>query len=247
MGGRIDIYIDLASLYSYIALVQLLKTQDLLKQHSVDVEVHPVLLGAINAATGNKPPWTLPAKAAYGTHDSRRSLSAVGLADVSPPGDLMEAAKTQLPLRALHFVRAGYPADAYLRTWRHLLHAFWTLHRPPNTPAALGQALADVPATFPGEGEKGEGEGKRLFDAADVDRIVRAAAEPEYKDILRRTTEEALKRGAFGAPWLWATNATGRSEPFFGSDRWHHVYEFLGLPYQDVALLPPGSEKGSKL
>lgn len=162
---------------------------------------------------------------------------------MSPPGDLMEAGKTQLPLRALHFVKARYPADTYLATWRHLLRAFWTLHEPPNTPAALAKALADVPATTPGGGE--EEEGKRLFTADDVDRIVRAAAEPAYKDALRRATEEAQQRGAFGAPWLWVTNAaTGRSEPFFGSDRWHHVYEFLGLPYQDVALLPPpGSEK----
>ncbi|KAI1768815.1 thioredoxin-like protein [Hypoxylon sp. FL1150] len=243
MGGRIDIYIDLASLYSYITIIQVLKTRDLLKQHSIEVEIHPVLLGAINAATGNKPPWTLPAKATYGAHDSRRSLSTAGLTNVSPPGDLFEAGKTQLPLRALHYVKAAYPVDVYLTTWRYLLHSFWTLHRPPNTPAVLERALSDIPVNFaPGSGD---GEGEKLFAAADVSEILRAAADPKYKDALRRTTEEALGRGAFGAPWLWATDrATGEGEPFFGSDRWHHVYEFFGLPHRDVELLAPGLEKG---
>ncbi|KAI1771387.1 thioredoxin-like protein [Hypoxylon cercidicola] len=240
MGGRIDIYIDLASLYSYIALVQLLKTQDLLRQHSVEVEIHPVLLGAINAASGNKPPWTLPAKASYGAHDSRRSLQAAGLARVSPPGDLFEAGKTQLPLRALHCIKTQYPFDTYAATWRHFFHCFWTRHEPPNTPAALRRALSDVPSSSSVGGE----EGRRLFSIADVERIVVAAAGPECKDALRRATEEALRRGAFGAPWLWVANDAREGEPFFGSDRWHHVYEFLGLPYRGVELLPPGSERG---
>ncbi|KAI0180005.1 thioredoxin-like protein [Hypoxylon sp. FL1284] len=230
MGGRIDVYIDVASLYSYIAFHQLLKNQDVLKQHGVEVEIHPILLGAMNGSTGNKPPWTLPAKAAYLKHDSRRSLAFAGLTGASAPGDLMVAGRTQLPMRALHHVKTRHPAAAYEAAWRRLLRAFWVLHRPPNTPEALAAALSSA-------GESGEAS---PFTADEVRDIVAAAASAECKDALRRTTDEALGRGAFGAPWLWVTNgATGRSEPFFGSDRWHHVYEFLGLPYQNVVLLPP--------
>ncbi|KAI2630696.1 thioredoxin-like protein [Hypoxylon sp. NC1633] len=255
MGGRIEIYLDIASLYSYIALIQVLNTRELLKQHSVEVELYPVLLGAINAASGNKPPWTLPAKRKYGGHDSRRSLSTVGLTQVSPPGDLMEAGRTQLALRALHHIKATYPEAAYLATWRHFLHAFWTLHVPPTNPSALRAALEGVPAPTPNPSSSPSSSSspdaasvpKPLFTTDDVDRIASAAEKPEYKDLLRRTTEEALSRGAFGAPWLWVTDAaTGRGEPFFGSDRWSHVYEFLGLPYRDVTLLPPGAEEGSR-
>ncbi|KAL7626855.1 hypothetical protein AAE478_003629 [Parahypoxylon ruwenzoriense] len=246
-----------ASLYSYIALIQVLKTQDLLKQHDVEIEIIPVLLGGINAGSGNKPPWTLPAKAAFATHDSRRSLRAASLdpAAVSPPGDLMEAGKTQLPLRALHYVRANYPPATYLATWQNFLHAFWTLHRPPNTADSLRAALAGVASPSPSSSLLSvttaaaayplaqQQQQQPLFTAAEVDRIVGAASSQELKDALRQTTDTALKHGAFGAPWMWVTNAsTGRSEPFFGSDRWSHVYEFLGLPYQDVALLPPRPE-----
>lgn len=244
MGGRIDLYIDLASLYSYIILAQVMKNQSLLKQHSVEIEIHPVLLGAINAGSGNQPPWVLPAKRAYGSHDARRSLRAAGLKNVSPPGDLMEAGKTQIPLRALHYVKRHYSLGIYLTTWHYLFHAFWTLHQPPITPAALRKALSDAPVDFSPEASA---EGKKLFTASEVEDILRAAASPEYKDVLRQTTETVLKLGAFGAPWLWVTNeATKQSEPFFGSDRWNHVYEFLGLPYQDVTLLPPKTEKGDR-
>ncbi|OTA94543.1 hypothetical protein M434DRAFT_394600 [Hypoxylon sp. CO27-5] len=244
MAGRIDLYIDLASLYSYIILAQVLKTQNLLKQHSVEIEIHPVLLGAINAGSGNQPPWVLPAKRAYGSHDARRSLRAAGLKNVSPPGDLMEAGKTQIPLRALHHVKRHYSLGTYLATWRYLFHAFWTLHEPPITPEALRKALSDVPVDFSPEEASGRGK-KKLFTTSEVDGILRAAASLEYKNVLRQTTQTALKRGAFGAPWLWVTNeGTKESEPFFGSDRWNHVYEFLGLPYQDVTLLPPKTEKG---
>ncbi|KAI1393742.1 thioredoxin-like protein [Hypoxylon trugodes] len=245
MGGRIDLYIDIASLYSYIVLIQVLKTQDLLKQHSVEVDIHPVLLGAINAGSGNKPPWTLKAKAQFGSFDSQRSLRAVGLSNVSPPGDLFEAGRTQLALRALHHVKQNFPTSTYLATWRAFLHAFWTLHRPPINPEALRAALEGaIPVdAYSADGTPETG-AKKLFSAAEVEQILKAASSNEYKDVLRASTDEALKRGAFGSPWLWVTNeATGKSEPFFGSDRWSHVYEFLGLPYQDVALLPPGAEK----
>ncbi|KAI1103799.1 thioredoxin-like protein [Jackrogersella minutella] len=237
MGGRIDLYIDIASLYSYIAFVQVVQNHDILKQHNVEVDIHPVLLGAINAGSGNQPPWVLPAKRAHSAHDSRRSLRAAGLHSVSPPGDLFLAGRTQVPLRALHHIKRHSARGVYVCAWRALFHAFWTAHRPPNDGEALAAALSA------GVGEDGDGS---LFAPEEVARIVQAAAEPAYKDALRDATQMALDRGAFGAPWLWVTDsATGKAEPFFGSDRWHHVYEFLGLPYQDVALLSPG-ERGPK-
>ncbi|KAI1466991.1 thioredoxin-like protein [Daldinia caldariorum] len=273
-------YISISSsLYSYIALIQVIKTRALLKQHSVDVDIHPILLGAVNAASGNKPPWTLPAKAAFGAHDARRSLRAVGLLPpsdaVSAPGDLMEAGKSQVALRALLCVKDRFPELAYLATWRALMRAFWTLHRPPITPAALREALERIPAAAAMEDgllggssssssggtssppKKGKGNGeeegeeeeegeRKLFSPAEVAEIEKAESSPEYKAKLRATTQEALERGAFGAPWMWVTHGTtGRGEPFFGSDRWSHVYAFLGLPYRDVELLPPGGARGS--
>ncbi|TEA15576.1 Glutathione S-transferase kappa 1 [Colletotrichum sidae] len=236
MGGKMDVYIDIASLYSYIAFYHLLNNRDLLAAHGVQVELHPVLLGAINAASGNKPPWSLPAKATYGTFDARRAAVRAGLPGIQTPPNFMDRSMTVLPLRALHFVKKHYPDAVYQTTWHWLLRSFW---EPPNhnvtRPDALVGILADAPRQYPPP----PGADDKLFAEADVRRIVEGAATQEIKDSVKKTTQEAIDRGAFGAPWIWAVNETGEGEPFFGSDRFHFVYEYLNVPYQDIAILPP--------
>ncbi|KAK7749314.1 hypothetical protein SLS62_008283 [Diatrype stigma] len=199
----------------------------------------------------NKPPWTLPAKAVYGDYDFERAKRAVGLPDVTVPGDLMVLGRTQVPLRALHAIKTRFPAETYLAAFHYLLYAFWVLHRDLTSAEGVGKALGEIPVGFAGKGE-GKGSQSRsrpLFTAEQVGEILRAVGSQPCKDALKRSTDEALQRGAFGCPWMWVTDREGKGEPFFGSDRWHYIYEFLGLPYQDVALLPsskPGEDK-SKL
>ncbi|KAK3904378.1 glutathione S-transferase kappa 1 [Staphylotrichum tortipilum] len=242
MGGKIDCYLDLASVYSYLTFLELQKNRDLLASHNVEIEFHPVLLGAINAGSGNKPPWTLPAKATYGTFDARRSIARHAPLEVAFPADLFQAGKTQVPLRVLHHLKTSHPT-AFLPTLHFFFHTFWS---PPNpdltTPAAVAAALASMPRNFTGAGT-GEG---RMFTDEQIKAIVEAAGGAEMKDVLKKVTGEALGRGAFGAPWLWVTNGEGQGEPFFGSDRFHFVWEHLGLPYNDVTLLPAGAVR-SKL
>ncbi|KAH8909636.1 thioredoxin-like protein [Coniochaeta sp. PMI_546] len=245
MGGKIEAYIDLASLYSYITFVILQDARDTLRLHSVEVEYHPVFLGAINNGSGNKPPWTLPAKAAYGwRYDGTRSLERVGLSHLQPPADMMAAGMTVLPMRALSFIKTRYSRETFETAFCYLFHCFWA---PPNLnlsdPANLTKALCDVRAGFQGIHNRGDSSAP-LFNLHEVDAIMQATQTKEMKDLLRTTTQQALDRGAFGAPWIWVTNSAGESEPFFGSDRFHFIYKFLGLPYRDVTLLPPSLDAG---
>ncbi|KAI9932251.1 hypothetical protein MW887_009762 [Aspergillus wentii] len=70
-----------------------------------------------------------------------------------------------------------------------------------------------------------------------VEEILTAAADPQIKGLLAATTERVIKeQGAFGCPWFWVDNGEGVKEPFFGSDRFHYMWEFLGLPYEDLRL-----------
>jgi glutathione S-transferase kappa 1 len=71
-----------------------------------------------------------------------------------------------------------------------------------------------------------------------------SATEKEWKDKLTTNTKLVLDLGAFGAPWMMVRNDEGKEEPFFGSDRFHFMWEFLGLPWQDVAVLPKGTKSG---
>lgn len=56
----------------------------------------------------------------------------------------------------------------------------------------------------------------------EVDAIMAAAGEQTWKDALTAKTQEALDRGAFGAPFFVVTSSTDegqKEEVFWGSDR----------------------------
>lgn len=77
----------------------------------------------------------------------------------------------------------------------------------------------------------------KAFSGTEVEEILAAAASPEIKHELTATTERVVKElGAFGCPWFWVTNGEGKSEPFFGSDHFHFMWDFLELPHEDLRL-----------
>ncbi|KAI2789139.1 hypothetical protein POX_e07167 [Penicillium oxalicum] len=71
----------------------------------------------------------------------------------------------------------------------------------------------------------------------EIQAILGAAKQPEYKDALASNTQKALDHGAFGAPWFWIRNKEGKEEPFFGSDRFAFMWQFLDIPFQDVTIV----------
>ncbi|KAI6783856.1 Dihydrofolate reductase-like protein [Emericellopsis cladophorae] len=230
MGGRIDAYVDVASFFSYVAFHELRQNLETLQSHGVTVEFHPVLIAAINNLSGNKPPWVVPAKGKYLAIDSRRAAERVGLTNLKTPEDFVKRALTVSTQRALHFVKQHYSHEILVATTATLMAKFWT---PPHVNLTIDENLAQVLREVTDGGEQGN----RVFTQDDVERIMKGRE--EMKERLKNTTQKAVELGAFGAPWLWVTNDSGKSQPFFGSDRFNHVYEFLGVPHQDVALLPP--------
>lgn len=80
-------------------------------------------------------------------------------------------------------------------------------------------------------------QGLGTFEAGQVDEILAKATEKEWKDRLLANTKDALEKGAFGAPWLWVRNGEGKEEPFFGSDRFHFIWRFLGVEFRDVEIV----------
>jgi 2-hydroxychromene-2-carboxylate isomerase len=170
---------------------------------------------------GNKPPWTLPAKAKYLTYDTRRAAARVNISNYQTPPDLFERAKTQSALRAMLFIKANYPREKFLSTLHFLLHKFWT---PPNADvvdeASLRALLAEATET-PGAGAK-------LFTEADVGRIMDGRAQMKKK--LADDTGKAVESGAFGCPWFLVTNSKGETQPVFGSDRYVCPTFYAGIP-----------------
>jgi glutathione S-transferase kappa 1 len=65
----------------------------------------------------------------------------------------------------------------------------------------------------------------------DVGYHISRAGSSEIKGMLKRRTQEAVDAGAFGAPSMLITNGEGKTEFFFGSDRFEHVALFLEVPW----------------
>ncbi|KAF2109282.1 glutathione S-transferase kappa 1 [Lophiotrema nucula] len=222
MSGKITCYLDCVSPYSYFALIYLERNREALRSHNVEIDIVPVFLGGINVGSGNKPPWTLPAKADYSKFDSARAKKYFAVQAVKTPSFF--PILSLLPQRSLIYVKATHP-DHFIATFRDYFLEMWENGIDLSKPELLAKVLS------------------KRFKEGEVRQVLEAANSPEWKQNLNANTEEALKRGAFGCPWYWVRNSKGEEEPFFGSDRFHYMWEYLGLPWRDIELAPAAKAK----
>lgn len=171
--------------------------------------------------SGNSPPWTLPARAKMGNFDSRRAQKyfkqPVKLPKFFPINSLLNQ-------RSLCYIREKYP-ERFEPTFGALYKAMWQAERAEDA-LNVGKA-EDLLKALVGSG---------LWSQKEAEEIIAAAQTAEVKAKLNENTNQAVKLGAYGAPWFWVTNVEGKSEPFFGSDRFHFMWSFLDLPHSDLKL-----------
>jgi len=136
MGGKIDCYIDCTSPYAFMAFKHLLVNRRVLESYNITVEFHPVFLGGINVGSGNKPPWSLPAKANYGKFDINRAKKYFQLPDIQTP-DFFPILSI-LPQRAMIYIKDHYSSDKFEAVFYSLFTALWI---PP-------QSDLSIPANF---------------------------------------------------------------------------------------------------
>lgn len=116
------------------------------------------------------------------------------------------------------YVRTAYP-DKYEDLWESLFHAMFMQHLDISEAENVRKAVRDV------------------FSEEDTEAIVKATGTKEVKQALNDMTKHVVEDlGAFGAPWFWVDNGNGKPEPFFGSDRFHFMWDFLDLPHTDLEL-----------
>jgi len=96
--AKIVFIYDIASPYSWIALITLLRYQE---PWNLDIELQPVLVGGLMRATGTKKPLVVPAKKQYLDRDLRRVAERWGVTINPPPDDPFDG--TTLP--AIRFLR----------------------------------------------------------------------------------------------------------------------------------------------
>jgi len=187
MAADIELFFDIGSSYSYLAATQV---EGLERRTGKTVRWRPFLLGGVFKATGNDMPARLPAKAKWMFADMTLWAREYGIAFRMPSRFPLMTLRTQRALAAAERTApAQLPAFALA-----LFHAYWVDDRDITKDDVIGDAARAA----------------GLDSAA----IVTAIDAPETKDLLRATTDEAVRRGAFGAPAFFVGDVL-----FWGNDR----------------------------
>jgi len=217
-GGNITCYIDCVSPYSYFAFHHLIKTRKALNQHNITVEILPFFLGGARDANGNPFVPMPPVKAAWGQNDMKRVSKILLGYELRYPEKF--PILSLFPIRVLTYIHRHHPSSTFESAFLALFKTMWEDSLDISSPPVVAKALSDL---FP-----------------DSDSLIKGALTPENKKAVIEYTKQAQDTGAFGGPWLVVdNNAKREKECFWGSDRWDHVYEFLGIPYQPMAILEP--------
>ena len=195
MSKTVDFYFDVGSPSSYLAWTQLPK---ICADAGAKLVYKPMLLGGVYQATGNASPATIPAKGRYTNMDYMRYAKRYGVPLVMNP---------HFPIITLHLMRV---ATGVLLKAPDRFQDFLAVTYKGLWVDALDLNQAELTSRMLADGG---------FPPAQVDAL---ANDPEVKAALRATTEEAVRRGVFGAPTTFVDD-----EMFFGQDRLDLIKEAL--------------------
>ena len=191
MNKQVEFFFDVGSPAAYLAYTQLPK---IAAGAGAAIVWRPMLLGGVFKATGNASPVLVPAKGKWIMGDLARWAGRHGVPLRMPD---------PFPINTLTLMRGA--VGMQLRQparFAAYLDAVYT--------AVFGQGLAmGDPAVVRGVLERAG------FDAAAFEALV---ADPEVKQALIANTDEAVARGAFGAPTMFVGD-----EMHFGQDRLEFV------------------------
>ncbi|RZL93917.1 MAG: 2-hydroxychromene-2-carboxylate isomerase [Variovorax sp.] len=191
----VDFYFDFGSPASYLAATQL---PQLCADAGAALVWKPMLLGGVFQATGNRSPATIAAKGSYVFEDLARFARRYGVPMRHNP---------YFPVNTLLLMRGAigmqmHQPERFAAYVHAVYHAMWVeprnLNDVPTVAAALEEAGFDPAATL------------ALANAQEV------------KDRLKSETEEAVRRGVFGAPTMFVGD-----QMFWGQDRLDFVREAL--------------------
>jgi 2-hydroxychromene-2-carboxylate isomerase len=197
---RFEFFFDYGSPYSYLADSRL---PALAERTGAELTYRPMLLGGVFKATGNQSPAFQPceAKRAYGFLELRRWVAHLGVPFAGNP---------HFPINTLLLMRtavAAQHAGVFEPFHRAVYPAFWAEGENLGEPEVVGRVVEKA--------------------GLDARALLEAAGDPDVKAELRAATEEAVARGAFGAPTFFVDD-----EMFFGNDR---------LDFVECALAPRGA------
>lgn len=191
--SRLEYFFDYVSPFAYLADTQL---PALLERTGAQVVYRPFLLGGVMQASQNSPPINVPNKGRYMFRDIERWSKHYGVPANPNP---------HFPVNTLPVMRAAVAAlddPRFAHFHRAMFRGVWVEGKNLADPAVLRAAIAAA--------------------GLDAEAILARAGDAEVKAALRRNSEEAVERGAFGAPTFFVGD-----EMFWGNDRLEFVEQAL--------------------
>jgi 2-hydroxychromene-2-carboxylate isomerase len=188
----VEFFWDVSSPYTYLASTQL---PALAERTQAEVVYRPFLLGGVFKASGNVAPAVVPARAVYLSQDLDRWRKKYRVPMRLPVAEVTFPINGVLPMRvATAVARHGLGAEFC----HAVMRAYWEEGRDVSEAATLSEVVSQL--------------------ALDPAAILAEAVSPAVKDALRAASDEAVARGAFGAPTMFVDGAM-----FFGNDRLEFV------------------------
>ena len=178
--------------YDYVSIYSYLADSQLATLAGAEIVYRPMLLGAVMEATGNRPPGTVEAKRKYLTTDIDRWAERYSLRFKMNP------IFPQNTLKALRLALVAQKQGEFERVHRAIFEAMWAQEKD----LADEDVLAEI--------------------AAKVALSLKAIEDEAIKDELKANSEEAVARGAFGAPTFFIGE-----QMFFGNDRFEFIKKAL--------------------
>lgn len=195
MPQTLEFYFDFASPYSYLASTQL---EALARRTGAVLQWRPFLLGPLFKALGTQPPFMQPARLTWMQKDLEAWAEVYGL----PPLVFPES----FPINSVLANRLGLVAsreEGRIGPFAQaVFRAAFAKARDVSSREVLGEALEAA--------------------GLDVERALAQAGSDAIKAELRKNTEDAQRRGAFGAPTFFVGERM-----FFGNDRLTFVEKAL--------------------
>jgi 2-hydroxychromene-2-carboxylate isomerase len=178
--------------YDYVSIYSYLADSQLAKLAGAEVVYRPMFLGAVMEATGNRPPGTVEAKRKYMMTDVHRWAERYSLSFKMNP------VFPQNTLKALRLALVAQKQGVFESVHRALFEAMWTQEQDLDDEVVLAEIAAKAALSL-----------KAIEDKA-------------IKDELKANTEEAVERGAFGAPTFFIGE-----QMFFGNDRFEFIADAI--------------------
>ena len=193
LSKAIDFYYDFVSSASYIAYKRLPR---MIEKAGGTINWKPMVLGGVFKAVGNSPPTHIPAKGRWLFDDLQRTCSRYGL---------KFSVNSNFPLNTIMVLRGAVAAeklgDEVLKKYMDaMFDGAWANDDDLSDPAVVMELMD-----------------KAGLPAQEIANMVQDQA---IKDELRANTEEAVARGAFGAPTIFVNG-----EMHWGQDRIDDVME----------------------